>query len=412
MYCSSRNSEVVHAGELRYHYLDLAPATYTFAGLYYPTNSLKMRLCLRGRQLMYDRCEQYRVPYRKTGKLVVACNDQLGYIECLHAKASGLQWPPHSSCDLRESVLPTKLITGDEARDMEPDLSKDIVGALWSPETGIVDTHSFMETLEKDIIESENGELVYSTKVVRVDPYKRSRQSAPNITAATDGWVVQTVTGDGGEGDAILARTLINSTGLSGPVILNSLLPENERIPTYFARGSYASYHGPGVSRVSHLIYPCPDTRGRSDAFHSLGTHLTLDLQGKIRFGPDLDWLSPPDPENEPDPDFWHNYLVPDETKLKLMYGAVQQYLPGVFFEGLQPDYCGIRPKLVGPTGGFQDFEIRTDRVGDFLVSSEGEGGGRMINLLGIESPGLTSSLAIAELVVDDMLEEVDRVQS
>ncbi|KAI0335536.1 NAD dehydrogenase [Cubamyces sp. BRFM 1775] len=363
---SSRNSEVIHAG------------------LYYPPDSLKTRLCLRGRHLLYDRCQAHNIPYRKTGKLIVAQEAQRPYIESLHAKAQKLSWPPHSNpAEAHSPVLPTKLISGDEAREMEPDLHQDIAAALWSPETGIIDSHTLMESLEKDIADADNGELVYSTRVVRIDPSR----SEP-------GWVVQLVTGDAGEGDALLARTVINCAGLTAPLILNSILPESRRIPMYFARGSYASYRGPGVKRISRLIYPCPAVGKDSHAFHSLGTHLTLDLQGKIRFGPDLDWLDPPE---DNDPDFWQKHLVPNDSRLELMYQAVKQYLPEVSQEGFQPDYCGVRPKLVGPEAGFQDFVFRRDKA-------NAQGDGEMISLLGIESPGLTSSLAIAEYVVEDLM--------
>ncbi|KAH7888036.1 pyridine nucleotide disulfide oxidoreductase-like protein [Phlebopus sp. FC_14] len=377
---SSRNSEVIHAG------------------LYYPPASLKTQLCLRGRYLMYERCKKYAIPHLKTGKLVVAHEHQHSYIEDLLNKSRRLPWPPHSPPQLgAEPVLPTMLISGDQARELEPDLSKDIVAALWSPETGIVDSHSFMESLEKDIAESDGGELVYSTRVVRVDPYQRTETSG---CASQDGWVVQTVTGDTSEPDALLAKTLINASGLSSNLILNSLLPQSSRIPMYFARGSYAAYGGPGTSNVRHLIYPCPKTGPNKHAFQSLGTHLTLDLQGKIRFGPDLEWISPPSnaldfDSNEENVDFWTKHLVPSDLRLGEMHKAVIQYLPGVAFEGFRPDYVGVRPKLV--VTGFQDFVIRKD-------DADGNGSGLMVSLMGIESPGLTSSLAIAEHVVEDII--------
>ncbi|PSS37339.1 hypothetical protein PHLCEN_2v816 [Hermanssonia centrifuga] len=363
-----------------------------------------MRLCLRGRDLLYEHCEGSNVPYQKTGKLVVAQEHQRPYIENLHAKVQNLSWPVHSSVEhARRAVLPTKLIEGDEARVLEPDLSKSIAAALWSPETGIIDSHSLMESFEKDITESEGGELVYSTRVVRVDP----------ALTPEKGWVVQTVTSDSEEGDALLARTLINASGLAGPMILNSLLPREKRIAMYYARGSYASYKGPGTSYISHLIYPCPGTGRTEHGFQSLGTHLTLDMQGNIKFGPDLDWLDPPPIEEtdegieHADPDFWTRHLVPDESRLKMMHEAITEYLPEISLEGLQPDYCGIRPKLVGPEGGFQDFVFRTDYPENFSSTGGGSCGeleNPMITLMGIESPGLTSCLAIAEMVVDDML--------
>ncbi|CCM04796.1 uncharacterized protein FIBRA_06989 [Fibroporia radiculosa] len=345
---------------------------------------------------MYMHCNKHNIPYKKVGKLVVARHDQRPYIEGLQAKAQNLCWPVHSSSGLQKTAaLPTQLIDGDHARELEPDLSTDIVAALWSPETGIIDSHAFMASLEKEIAESEGGELVYQTRVVRVDPHQEAR-----------GWVVQTLTGkrDGDGGDAILAGTLINCSGLSAPFILNALLPKESRIPMYYGRGSYASYKGPGVKHISHLIYPCPDTGRTVHGFQSLGTHLTLDLQGKIRFGPDLDWLDPHIEGNINDPDFWQKWLIPDDSRLAMMHAAVREYLPEVSFEGFQPDYCGVRPKLVGPKGGFRDFEFRAHYPEDFLGTFRGKDKRPMITLLGIESPGLTSSLAIAEKVVEDIL--------
>jgi 2-hydroxyglutarate dehydrogenase len=346
---------------------------------------------------MYQRCKRYKIPYRKTGKLVVAHESQRSYVESLLEKSHSLSWPPRSALHLaNEPVLPTTLVSGDHARELEPDLSKDITTALWSPETGIVDSHALMESLEKDIMESEGGELVYSTRVVRVDPYRGAETTAPSH----DGWVVQTVTDGAQEGDALLAKTLINASGLSANLVLNSLLPETSRIPMYYARGSYAAYSGPGISGVSHLIYPCPETGPNKHAFQSLGTHLTLDLQGRVRFGPDLEWISPPAdaPDvctDEESVDFWTQHLVPGESRLGEMHKAVAQYLPGVALEGLRADYVGVRPKLV--VAGFQDFVIRKDYA-------DGRDGGLMVSLLGIESPGLTSSLAIAEHVVEDVI--------
>ena len=212
----------------------------------------------------------------------------------------------------------------------------------------------------------------------------------------------------------------------------NSLLRPEDRIPMYYARGSYASYKGSGVSRVSHLLYPCPDAGKTGHTFQSLGTHLTLDLSGNIRFGPDLQWISPnrsfedrsrsipttsPVPADEGkdfmeefsfderDVDFWKEYLAPDDSQLEAMYYAVKSYLPGVDRNRFAPDYVGIRPKLVPPWGGFQDFVFRTDHSSTFAKYEDTRGknanGGLMVTLMGIESPGLTSSLAIAEKVLD-----------
>jgi 2-hydroxyglutarate dehydrogenase len=361
--------------------------------------------------MLYERCEEYNIPYRKMGKLVVAKNHQLDYINNLHAKAMKLRWPPHSPPQHTNSpVLATKLLTGDQARELESDLSPNIAAALSSPETGIIDSHAFMESLEKDIMESEGGVLAYSTAVVRVDPYRPPTQTSGFEAGSVEhGWVVQTVTGGGDDSNAILARTLINATGLSGHLILNSLLSERCRIPMYYARGSYAAYSGPGISRISRLIYPCPETGGTKHSFQSLGTHLTFDLQGKVRFGPDIEWISPPVSGNGlrgEDADFWRKHLIPDDTKLEEMHKAVTDYLPGVILDGMRPDYVGIRPKLGGPGSGFQDFMIRVDFPSHFIGGIHRRG--PMISTLGIESPGLTSSLAIAEHIVEDILIGMD----
>ena len=331
-------------------------------------------------------CQTRNIPFEKVGKLVVAHEHQRDYIGKLHAKAQHIQTPTDP-----RSAVPTRLIDGEEARQMEPHLSTSIAAALWSPETGIVDSHSLMQGLEKDILDSPESELVYSTRVVRVDPEK-------------DGWTVQTVTAGSDQCDTFLAKALINASGLSANLILNSLLPEEKRIPIYFAKGSYASYHGQNLKGISHLIYPCPEVgRQGGFSFASLGTHLTLDLQGKIRFGPDIEWISPPEPTADGEvEDYWQRHLVPDDSPAKMheMHEAITSYLPGVELDGLSADYVGIRPKLVPPGGGFQDFVLRTDYPVTFLGGDADSQRAPMVSLLGIESPGLTSSLAIAEKVV------------
>ncbi|CAE6448498.1 unnamed protein product [Rhizoctonia solani] len=302
-------------------------------------------------------------------------------------------------------VAPTRLISGDEARQLEPDLSREITAAVESPETGILDSHSFFESLEKLIDESEGaGSVTFGTRVVRVDPYVP--QPGENVDGSTTGWVVQVVTGDGGDPDSILARTLVNSSGLSSTLVLNALLPPEKRLTSFFSRGSYASYRGSGASRVTRLIYPVPE-QGASHGHASLGTHLTLDMEGNVRFGPDAEWLQPPEDtslEGQEMHDFWKRHLVPSNDRLDQMYKAVLTYLPDIRRDGLASDYVGIRPKLVGPGHGFQDFVVRQDWSTDFYRTQASNGSGRMISLMGIESPGLTSSLAIAEMVAEELI--------
>ncbi|KAG8797011.1 hypothetical protein FRC17_007881 [Serendipita sp. 399] len=387
---SSRNSEVIHGG------------------FYYPVGSHKTNLCLRGRKLLYEYCDTHSVPYKKIGKLVVALKHQQPYLEDLFRKTQSLRFPSHSTSSIPtdEVAVPAKLLTGDEARELEPDLSPDITCALLSYETGIIDSHTYMESLERDITESENGSIVRATSVTRID-------------YAEDGWVVQTKTasreGEEVESDAVMARTVINAAGLSATFILNSFGnhfgPAFDPIGIWYAKGSYASYHGPGVSNVKHLIYPVPDTGKRKHGFSGLGTHLTLDLGGNIKFGPDVEWIEPPTQEgrgadgpfiyDERAIDYWKDHLVASSTQIPSIYQSVRSYLPGIKEEGLQPDYVGIRPKLGPPNSGFQDFVFRKDRVAGNEKFKERV----LISLLGIESPGLTSSLAIGEYVEGELVD-------
>lgn len=357
--------------------------------------------------MMYDYCESHSVPYKKTGKLVVGFAHQREYLEDLYRKTRSLRVPPSAtdsalSGDKPGQAVPAALLDGDEARELEPDLSPDIACALLSEETGIVDTHTFMESLERDITETGVGSAVCGTSVVRVDP-------------AENGWVVQMKTSSGNDEapsqtDSVLAKTLINSSGLSGPFILNALrktfTPSKKLIPMWYAKGSYASYRGPGIGNVKHLIYPVPETGPSRHGFVGLGTHLTLDLGGNIKFGPDIEWIEPPGSEDEETVsddaaiDYWTAHLGASDKNIPGMYQSIQRYLPGISKDGLNPDYVGIRPKLGPPGSGFQDFVFLKEYSGEYIGGKMKQNeGGEMLTLLGIESPGLTSSLAIGEMV-------------
>uniref|UniRef100_V5F1E2 L-2-hydroxyglutarate dehydrogenase, mitochondrial n=1 Tax=Kalmanozyma brasiliensis (strain GHG001) TaxID=1365824 RepID=V5F1E2_KALBG len=404
---SSRNSEVIHAG------------------LYYPVDSLKTRLCLRGRELMYQRCQEQSIPHKQTKKLVVGADFSKGYLEKLQ-----------SHCDeLGPLAPPTRLITGQEARELEPNLSDNIAWALLSERTGIVSSHELMASLERDLLEADNAEIVYDTKLVRVDPNEPDRSAVNSKRGgdgSQDGWIVQTVTSESSssssDADALLAKVVINTSGLNAPIVLNSLLSDlggtqEDAIPMWHSKGNYASYKGKGATGIQHLIYPCPDTRNKGTHAHtSLGTHLTLDLDGNIRFGPDTEWISPPTSEKDA-VDFWKRALVVDDSRIETMYDSITEYLPNIDKAGLAPDYAGIRPKLIGPdTKAFMDFQFlwhnstglagqklwqrapglpapSTSCISKAKESVDKAEGGAMISLLGIESPGLTSSLAIGEMV-------------
>ena len=373
------------------------------AGLYYPPNSLKTRLCLRGRQMLYSYCTEHDIPHRRLGKLVVGREEQREYLTKMHAKAQALRAPPHWNHSADDGdpqvLLPTEMLSGDAARERVPELARDITSALWSPSTGIVDSAALLDSLARDV-EDAGGTIACATRAVRIDAVAEGQQP---------GWIVQTVTGsqesdDGkaADADATLAQVLINAAGLGATNVLNEILPLSQRIPLYFARGAYATYRGPGIRGIPHLVYPADEASAAKGAsFHSLGTHLTLDMAGNVRFGPDIDWLSAPDSARR-DEEVWEPHLSPDEERARSMYAAVLSYLPSVKPEGFQPDYVGIRPKLNPPGAPFQDFVVRTDRA------DKSRGRAPMVSLLGIESPGLTASLALAEMVVEDMLARMD----
>jgi L-2-hydroxyglutarate oxidase LhgO len=319
---SSRNSEVIHAG------------------IYYPPGSLMARLCVAGRQALYAYCEDHGVPYRRCGKLIVATaeneREKLASIKS-HAEANGVD-------DL--SVL-----SGAEARALEPAL--DCVGALLSPSTGIVDSHAYMLALRGDI-EEAGGALAFHAPL-------------RHASAVADGFELDIGI------DAPLSlhcRLLINAAGLDAPAVARAVdgLPL-DRIPTaYYAKGNYFSCST--RAPFSRLIYPVPEPGG-------LGVHLTIDLGGQAKFGPDVEWVDSV------------NYTV-DPARAERFYPAIRRYWPALPDGALTPSYAGIRPKIVSPAVARQDFLIQ---------GADAHGVGGLINLFGIESPGLTSSLAIADEV-------------
>lgn len=334
---SSRNSEVIHAG------------------IYYGHDSLKTKLCLKGKNMMYDLCEKESIPYSNCKKWVVAQNEQQhGELEKTHEFAKSIG-------------VPTHFISLQEARSREPDvLARTAV--LESPTTGIVDSHSYMAFLESGF-QTRGGDQACHASVESIEP----------VNKGNGGWKIQTRSGSSAEIDTITTETLINSAGLAAVPLSNKILPPERHLTPYYAKGSYYSYSAP-TPRPKTLIYPAP-----SEGLAGLGTHLTIDLTGAVRFGPDVEWVRDP------------NDLAVNESCLPAALEAIETYLPGIKKDKVQLDYCGIRPKLGkgsavarGKGDGFSDFVIRKE-----------DGFEGFINLLGIESPGLTSSLAIAEMVED-----------
>jgi L-2-hydroxyglutarate oxidase LhgO len=318
---SSRNSEVIHAG------------------LYYPTGSLKARLCVRGREALYAFCESHGVEHRRCGKLLVASGEAQSHkLRQIAAQAAA------------NGVHDLQPLSGDEARRLEPALQAD--EALHSPSTGIVDSHGLMLALQGDL-ERAGGALVLRSPV----------QALRRIDTGFEMNVA---------GESLQARIVVNAAGLWAPSLAATIAGD---APTArFAKGSYFSLSG--RAPFSRLVYPMPDEAG-------LGIHLTLDLAGQARFGPDVEWIAPATPDDI-------DYRV-DPSRAAAFEADIRRYWPGLPAGALQPAYSGVRPKLSGPGEAPADFVIDGP-------SRHGVAG--LVNLMGIESPGLTACLAIADETV------------
>ena len=321
---SSRNSEVIHAG------------------IYYEPLSLKAELCVRGKALLYSFCESHGVGHQRIGKLIVAAApEEVAYLEKL-AKTGAAN-----------GVDDLAMLSGAEARALEPALSAH--AALHSPSTGIVDSHGLMLALLGDM-EAAGGMLALTSPIV-------AAEAGPDSIVLTTG---------GPEPMALACRLFVNAAGLDAPGLARAIagMPANLVPQETMAKGNYFSC----LRKVpfSRLIYPVPEADG-------LGTHLTLDLGGQGRFGPDVEWVNTRD------------YVVAPTRKAAMM-ASIRRYWPDVREEDLAPGYSGIRPKIPGVDGRAPDFVIQGP-------AAHGVPG--LVNLFGIESPGLTSCLAIAERVVE-----------
>jgi L-2-hydroxyglutarate oxidase LhgO len=327
---SARNSEVIHAG------------------IYYPAGSLKARLCVAGRRMLYDYCAERGIGHRRCGKLIVATDDeQRGQLEGIAAKARA------------NGVHDLQLLARDAARALEPAL--ECTAALLSPATGIVDSHALMLALLGDA-ERQGAVLALHSPV-------------QGGAIAADGIVLEV----GAPADAmpLLATTVVNCAGLGAQGVARALhgLPPATVPPLSYAKGNY--YALAGRAPFSRLIYPVPVPAG-------LGVHLTLDLGGQARFGPDVEWIDRID------------YTVAPQ-RAEAFYAEVRRYWPQLPDGALQPAYAGIRPKPHAPDAA----------ACDFLVSGPAEHGIRgLVCLYGIESPGLTASLALADLVASMLAAE------
>ncbi len=317
---SSRLSEVIHAG------------------LYYPEGSLKARLCIAGNRLLYEIASRYGIPHRKVGKLVVAANSaEVVEIETLAENGR------------KNGAGRLSLISKRQLAQLEPDVRAE--AALISPDTGIIDTHALMSCFLKQA-EDKKARLVCRTRVSHIE-----RESP--------GWRIFAES-DRGEAYDFLTAVVINAAGLASDTIAGMA---GAHYQLHYCKGDYCSLSGIGPGRIGRLIYPAPV---RNHA--GLGVHLTPDLNGRFRLGPDATYI-----------DRREEYGVSPE-KAALFYEQAKKYLPFLKPENVHPDMAGIRPKLQGPGGAFCDFVIAEDAPG-------------FINLVGIESPGMTASPAIARYV-------------
>ncbi len=330
---SSRNSEVIHAG------------------IYYPFGSLKAQLCVQGRQLLYAYCQERGLAHKRCGKLIVATSPaQVAQLKEIQGKATrnGL---------VGDDAL--QFLSAAQARYLEPDLTCE--AALWSPSTGIVDSHALMLSYLGDL-ERVGGILALQSSFESADVTQESGSIRFVVRSA--------------QGTELSVEHLINAAGIDAPQVARRIegMDTTHFPQSYYAKGNYFSLAG--RSPFTRLIYPVPEAAG-------LGVHLTLDLAGQAKFGPDVEWV--PSPEN----------LEVDPRRGDAFYAEVRKYWPGLQEGALMPAYAGIRPKISGPHEAAADFCI---------LGPEQHGVQGLVHLLGIESPGLTSALAIAQRVRRDLL--------
>jgi L-2-hydroxyglutarate oxidase LhgO len=319
---SSRNSEVIHAG------------------IYYPAGSLKARLCVQGKDMLYAYCAERGVAHQRLGKLIVATSpEQVPALDGIVAKAAA------------NGVDDLQKLTAAQARALEPALSCE--AALLSPSTGVVDSHGLMLSLQGDM-ENAGGLLALVSPVAHIG-VRQGTATHPICVTTQDGTV-------------LACRVLVNAAGLNAVALARAMAGLDPRLlpQAYCAKGNYFTLAG--KAPFSRLIYPVPEKAG-------LGVHLTLDLGGQAKFGPDVQWVDDP------------TDLQVDPRRGDAFYAEVRKYWPDLADGALQAGYAGMRPKISGPN----------EASADFLIQGPADHGvPGLVNLLGIESPGLTSSLAIA----------------
>lgn len=324
---SSRNSEVIHAG------------------IYYDKDSLKARLCVEGNRLLYDYCKKYDVPHRNCGKLIVATTEEeIGVIEGIRRTAEG-------------NGVNLVLCEKDRIAELEPNIFA--LKALFSPATGIVDSHSLMKQYETNAI-NNGAHIVYGSEV-------------KGISRIDNGYEVTLLDSDGGT-YSFTTGMVINSAGLTADIISEIAGIEDAGLKIMFCKGEYFRINPPKNRLISRLIYPVPHKN-----MEGIGIHVTVDMGGGVKLGPDVKYL---------ESNVYDYRLTP--SKQEAFFRSAVKFLPFLQYDDIAPEMAGIRPKIQKPGEPQKDFYIREE---------SGRGFPRFINLIGMESPGLTSSLAIANYV-------------
>lgn len=334
---SSRNSEVIHSG------------------IYYSKNSLKAKLCVNGNKLLYELCDLENIRYNKCGKLIVATNNsEIIELEKLQQKG------------INNGVNDLQVLDAKEIIDLEPNING--IKALYSPSTGIIDSHGLMKHLENKS-SCNDVNFVYKSKVI-------------NIEKNENGYKI-TIIDSNGDTFSFASKFIINCAGLESDTISNIAGIKENNNKIHFCKGEYFSIKAPKNKLISRLIYPVPNAN-----LTGLGIHATIDLAKSLKLGPNVIYLDKRE----------YNYKV-DQSNITKFYQSAKIFLPFLEIGDLQPEMAGIRPKLQGPKDSLRDFYIKEESSKGFP---------NFINLIGIESPGLTSSLAIADYV-EKIFEEIKK---
>lgn len=325
---SSRNSEVIHAG------------------IYYPAKSLKSKLCVEGKRLLYDYCKRYEVPFNNCGKLIVATSeDEIPVIENIRQNA------------LKNGVNDLEMFDRDRIAEMEPEIFA--LKALFSPSTGIVDSHALMKQYETNTIKN-GSQIVYGSEVVAIEHIN-------------GGYEITLIDSDGGK-FSFTSKIVINSAGLSSDKVSGMVGIYDDALRILFCKGEYFRIRPPKNRLVSRLIYPVPHQN-----MEGIGVHVTIDMGGGVKLGPDVKYL---------ESNVFDYKLTP--SKKEVFYESAKKFLPFLEPDDITPEMAGIRPKIQKPGEPQRDFYIMEE-------SKRGYPG--FINLIGMESPGLTASIAIADYV-------------